>query len=354
MGFCSHCSVCQLSLIFLVIMGVAGSFVAFANEDTALHLPEIILIADAGNHWVFGCTLQGTLVWSAGERGQLGEISEGLLSQPLFVQHCQDDRVVVADASQGLIVEYTPLQVARVTRVLPEDQGRGQLPVIRSAFKLDSGNYLYADGGQHWVAEIASQGGTAPALADGQGGISTPGDRLQVIWSFGQRDFPGRQTLLYGPTWAQPLANGNILIADSLNGRVLETDRQGNIVRQHGAEGLTESEVILIEPVCVEWLATGEYLVCDPGQGQVLEIDGSGKIVWKLDTVTVADERMPLQRPVHATRLGSELTLITDAALEDVLLVDRKGKVLWSYEAVAAVSDSLKPLAAPAMAIPVF
>lgn len=306
---------------------------------------DIVFIADTGNHWVFGITRDGAIVWSVGRRGKIGQVSEGLLGSPGFVQVWQRHSIVVGDSAQGVIVEYSlenrePLQVMDLRS--SECLGSA-LPEVRSAFKVGENRFLYADHSLHWVAEL-SQNPSATAL-------SQQCTTLEVIWHFGAKGTAGTHDHLFSPAWAAPLDTGNVLIADSLNGRVLEVDRNGNTVRQHGREAMEPGGLKLVEPLAVEALEGGDYLICDTGQSRVIQVDGSGHITWELNGVKIGDQAVPLVEPAHASRLPNGNTLITDSRLEDVYEVTGDGTVVWSYQGLLASCSDLKPLSSPAMAI---
>ncbi len=315
--------------------------------------PAFFVIADTGNHWVFACTPDGRLVWSIGQRGKLGEIGEGLLGHPGFAQLWQSQSLVISDSSQGVIAEYTLAEQKLVTTIHLLDSSQSDLlPEIRSAFKLGDGHFIYTDSSQHWVVELAAYESSSSASSNQSLGHRP--QELAAAWSFGSRGEAGKHERLFGPTWAEPLANGNVLIADSLNGRVLEVDIHKNVVRQHGQEGLVTSELTLVEPTCVRYLSNGRYLICDPGQGKVLQVDGSGSTVWRLSTVTIDGAEVSLKRPVHAMELPTGNFLITDSLLDDIFEVDSHGVVIWSYRQTQTKAKDLLPLSMPSMAIAVY
>lgn len=304
-----------------------------------------LYIVDAGRHWVFAIDRAGSIVWSAGKYGELGEVQEGLLGVPSFVQVTKDT-IVVADAAQGVIVEYTAsgqiYRMVEVGNLLPVEEN---IPEIRSAFKTGPSEFLLADRNLHVVRRlVGNAAGEEPSW--------------EVQTSFGTVGKSGKHNYLYSPAWAKPLRNGHIAIADSLNHRVIEADGSGNVVRQHGNDAVGTVRLELDSPTCVDDVGDGQFLICDTGNRRIIQVNSSGDVIWELREIQVPRDVLllspvlPLIEPIHAVRLESGSTLITDRMLRDIYEVNAAGELVWSYSLFRLKFPELPALDEPWMAIP--
>ena len=143
---------------------------------------------------------------------------------------------------------------------------------------------------------------------------------------------------------------GNTLIADQFNNRVIEVDRQGNIVWQFGLGPADFSPASIIGTNDAQRVGdltlmagTGtpggqpEAPNCTNPSGcadnRVLLVDRDGNIVWQYGQFGVAGSGPDqLNVPVQNTWLPNSHVLITDQANERVIEVDVASKgIVWQY-----------------------
>ena len=143
---------------------------------------------------------------------------------------------------------------------------------------------------------------------------------------------------------------GNTLIADQFNNRVIEVDRQGNIVWQFGLGPADFSPASIIGTNDAQRVGdltlmagTGtpggqpEAPNCTNPSGcpdnRVLLVDRDGNIVWQYGQFGVAGSGPDqLNVPVQNTWLPNRHVLITDQANERVIEVDVATKaIVWQY-----------------------
>lgn len=136
---------------------------------------------------------------------------------------------------------------------------------------------------------------------------------------------------------AQRLADGNTLVAETGNRRLVEVDPQGTVVK---TVALTiDKPHPHRDTRLARKLDTGNYLVCHEGDGKVREYDPAGKVVW---TYTLDLAGRP-ESPGHgveghgtacygAVRLKNGHTLIACGNGNRVIEVDPAGKTVWSVE----------------------
>jgi len=139
---------------------------------------------------------------------------------------------------------------------------------------------------------------------------------------------------------------GNILISDQYNNRVIEIDPAGDIVWSfgNGPADLTsgDSPVGVNDAQRVGGLTLvagtgnpGGFGDCNPGpcpDNRVMLVNPVGKIVWQYGQFGVSgSDQNQLNTPVQATYLPNGDVLITDQANERVIQVTHNGTIAWQY-----------------------
>ncbi|UCD92073.1 MAG: cytochrome c biogenesis protein CcsA [Methanobacteriota archaeon] len=176
----------------------------------------------------------------------------------------------------------------------------------------------------------------------------------EIVWEFSG---------LNGASDAERLDNGNILIAEQGNNRVIEVYGSDNIRRSFdGLDSPSDSEgfsfgadvLVLVAdtdnnsvfevngtgsiiwnvtgldtPVDVEWISMGNTLVTE--DSRVVEVNRSGGIVW---------EYAGLNQPTDAERLTNGNTLITEYGNNRVIEVNSTGDIVWSVDGLNGPMDA--------------
>jgi hypothetical protein len=142
---------------------------------------------------------------------------------------------------------------------------------------------------------------------------------------------------------------GNILIADQYNNRVIEITRQGQIVWSFGDGNSTPGPTSVVGPNDAERLPNNRTLIagtgvpqnaepqCDGGMGcqdnRVIIVDDMTKnIVFTYGMAGVAGSGAnQLNTPVCAVYLASSNILITDQGNQRVIEIDNKGNIVWQF-----------------------
>ena len=139
--------------------------------------------------------------------------------------------------------------------------------------------------------------------------------------------------------------DGNVLIADQFNNRVIEADKSGDIVWSFGLGPLDFSSNSVIgvndaERVGTYTLMAGTgtppgLIPQSPGgapDNRVLLVDPSGKIVWQYGQFGQSGDGPDLlSTPVQCTFLPTFDVLITDQANNRIIEVNFKKKIVWQY-----------------------
>jgi hypothetical protein len=202
----------------------------------------------------------------------------------------------------------------------------------------------------------------------------------KVTWQYGELGKPGaRDGHLNFPDDAYQLSNGDVMVADIRNCRILEIAADKRIVRQAGVtgrcsggpttlsspngdtplpnghvlistirdRGLTELDeqwkpvfkmkLPLHYPSDPQMTKAGNFLIADYARpGKIIEIGRDGKVVWEY---TAAGEGL-LNRPSLAIELPNGNILSNDDLNHRVIVIDKAGKkIVWQYGVTRVFGD---------------
>lgn len=160
--------------------------------------------------------------------------------------------------------------------------------------------------------------------------------KQEAVWKYEARPKPGYRGRVEVHAF-QRLADGNTVVAESGNRRVVEVDKGGKVVKE------VPLQVAKPDPHrdtrLVRKLESGNYLVCQEGDGVVREYDPKGKVVWEYKLDLGERPASPGHGPeghgtavFGAVRLGNGHTLVAGGNNNRVLEVDKAGKVVWSID----------------------
>lgn len=130
-------------------------------------------------------------------------------------------------------------------------------------------------------------------------------------------------------------ATGSVMIAESGNARIIEVNRQGDIVKEFPLT--VEHPNAHRDTRMARKLKNGHYLVCHEGDGAVREYDTDGQVVWTFRLDLGGRPAAPGHGPeghgtsvYGAVRLDNGHTLIAGGNNNRVLEVNPEGKIVWS------------------------
>ncbi len=169
-------------------------------------------------------------------------------------------------------------------------------------------------------------------IVEARNGIYTPDPDFQVVWN-SRIDMDG---LLIYPNDANFLSNGNILITERDRHRIIEVDRHsGEIEWEFGIAGAPGSDdAHLNGPHNADRLPDGNTVVADSLNHRILEMDPDHALAWKFYPRT-------LDWPRDADVLDNGNVLITDSSNGRVLEVTREGETLWEYSTNILTTQTL-------------
>lgn len=182
-----------------------------------------------------------------------------------------------------------------------------------SAAALESGNTIIVDYGHHRVIEV--------------------NEDHEIEWSYGVKGVSGiNEGKLNHPTYFQRTKAATNLITDSENNRVIELE-SNKIIWQYGNENNIEGDDSkgsgfneLNKPLTAWRYENGNTLILDSGNHRVIEVNKDKEIVWEYIIPQEENEKDP---PVKAFRLKTGKIMLTSE--KKVVEVDYSTKeVTWS------------------------
>lgn len=132
---------------------------------------------------------------------------------------------------------------------------------IHDIHVLDSGNILTRKG-RNQVVEIDRK-------------------TKQIVWSYDSANQNGNAGKSVEVHAFQPLDDGNIMIAESGAGRIIEVDSKGKLLKE--VKLTIDNPHPHMDTRLARKIANGNYLVCHEGDGKLREYDGTGKVLWEYE-----------------------------------------------------------------------
>ncbi len=259
--------------------------VAWTEQDTFL----IVFLDRSRRLDIVEVDRQGRLLWS------LPSCTD-YLGVPASVQLLPTNTILVADA-----FSHTILELDRDGNIVWQFGNAGD--PARSPDRVSGANCVRA-------------------LADGRRLITdTRNHRLLVVGIDGTSSEVGPgEGKLSDPTYADANQNGNLLICDSGNARVIELDDQQRIVWQYGTSIRTRR--LFCFPRSVEVTAEGEYLIADTANDRIVKVESGGAP----ENVACAEAGLFWPRCVRMLPSGS--VLIADGRRGRIIELGQNGQIL--------------------------
>ena len=230
------------------------------------------------------------------------------LDNEMIIADTDNYRVLIAEARNGIYSENPDFQVVWNSRT---DGGR-VLHYPNDANFLSNGNILITERDMHRVIEINRDTG-------------------EIEWQFGVTGVRGSDdSHLDGPHNADRLPNGNTILSDSWNNRILEVDPEGTVVWEFSREGLDS----LNWPRDADVLDNDNVLITDSLTGRVMEVNRGGETLWEYREDIIATQIAPYE----ADLLGNGNVLISLPGFDGGVVREldySTQDIVWSYPAGA-------------------
>jgi len=163
----------------------------------------------------------------------------------------------------------------------------------------------------------------------------------KIIWQYGQDGGVSGTGFdqLNTPVAATVLPNGHFLITDQANERIIEVNREKEIVFQYGVTGLSGSGFNeLNNPNSAELLANGHILIADENNSRAIEVNRLHNIIH---TYTAGNT---VSGVAFASRLANGNTLLTDSNNNRIVEVDAHDNVVWQFVTTTLPGSIAAPL----------
>jgi len=217
-------------------------------------------------------------------------------------------------------------------RVLAADRGKGHIAILDADGKVE-----WEMANKHDVHDLhVLPNGHILTHTSSTNVVEIDPKKKEIVWKYEAKPKEGYKGRIEIHSF-QRLDDGNTMIAESGNTRIVEVDKSGKIVKQIPLK--VKQSNAHRDTRMVRKLVSGNYLVCHEGEGAVVEYDGDGKVVWsyKLDLGDRkrSDGHGPEGHGVEvfgAVRLENGNTLIAGGNNNRVLEVDPKGKIVWQID----------------------
>lgn len=281
----------------IVVVNRSGHAANMPVRNTALFSPASVrrtkngkyLICDAASRSVFELDARGTCV----PRYGVPKVRRRHFSFPRSVQYLRGNRYLIANTAQNTIVHADCSGVSE----LQVNSMRG-LFWPRAARKTRRGTILIADGRNSCIREISSGG-----------------EELRYL----RLSRNGKQyVMLQDPHDVRLLPNGNLLIVDSQQHLVFETDWRGRAAWVIGMS----TEIKLADPHSAQQLSDGRIMISDTRNHRIVFVDpktGSGE---SISEIRVGATHCRLNLPRYAEVAPDGTLAIADAGNNRVLVTD--------------------------------
>ena len=138
-------------------------------------------------------------------------------------------------------------------------------------------------------------------------------------WGDGSGKLSDGSHLAY-PNDAYELSDGSLFVCERNNNRVIKVDRQGQVLWEY-SEGL-------VHPHNGHMLPDGNALICDSDGNRVIEVSPDKKVIWSYGEGTP----QILDWPRAARRLSNGNTMICDSKNARIIEVTAEGQIVWEFK----------------------
>jgi hypothetical protein len=232
--------------------------------------------------------------------------------------------IVIADQYNNRVIEIDP--TGRIVWSFGDGKavpGPTSVVAPNDAERLRNGQTLISGTGDPGAAGPACAALDAGGCADNR--VLLVNQDGGLAWTY---------TDLSAPVCARVLANGDVLVTDQGNNRIIEVapDAGPTAAPLWSYGPTTDAGPFLNGPNSAERTASGTTVIADEGNGRVVEVAQDGGLVWQYALPTNDAGESP--EVAYASRLPNGDTLITDSTDDLILEVAPDGGVVWQYHDV--------------------
>lgn len=235
--------------------------------------------------------------------------------------------------------------IAWATSSLTTQPAQAEQPVVHRVLAQDNGRVaiIGKDGQVEWEVECRHGSHDIHLLPSGNFLLHTGPTTIvemtpqkEVVWKYVSQKTPENKGGLEVHAF-QRLANGNTMIAESGNRRIIEVNAKGEIV--HQIPLVCDRPNAHRDTRMARQLPSGNYLVCHEMDGVVREYDRTGKVVWSYALDLGGRPAAPGHGPeghgkevFGAIRVPTGNTVIATGNGNRVIEVNPAGEIVWKIE----------------------
>ncbi|TFG22029.1 MAG: hypothetical protein EU529_11755 [Promethearchaeota archaeon] len=153
-----------------------------------------------------------------------------------------------------------------------------------------------------------------------------------IVWCYGDLEYdvsgnPNNHIKLWGPHNADRLSNGNTMIADSVNHRIIEVNPAGDIVWQ-----INRTHIFLNWPRDCDKLPNGNILITDTVNYRIIEVNSTYDIVWEYISPyggTYEADRIDISAPILNIHSPVQNNFYSDSVIVNISCVDLDLDTIW-------------------------
>lgn len=246
--------------------------IQYEADDQVLRSDDLpndhFLIHDTERQRVIEFNNKGQITWQIGGKDGIGHME---LIEPTNPIRLPSGNTLFADAGTDTVYEVS--KSGQVRWQFPPADKSSDIRLHRplKAMRKLNGNTIIVDQGNHRIIEINPQN--------------------KILWQYGITSSVGiTRGRLYSPSDMQVLKGGHFLITDTDNHRVIEVNQDEEIIWQFGnpenklGSGYGSHSNQLNAPTMAFRLPNGNTLISDSENRRVIEVNPEKEIVWIFDT----------------------------------------------------------------------
>lgn len=214
-------------------------------------------------------------------------------------------------------------------RVLAADKGK--VAIVNAQGKVE---WEYANKAEAHDLQLLPNGNVLLPLPKAV--IAEVNKEGKIVWQYECKQKEGYKGRIEVHAF-QRLPDGNTMIAESGNRRIIEVNQEGRIVRE--VPLTVEKPDPHRDTRMVRKLNNGNYLVCHEGDGKIREYDSKGNVLWTFVMELGGRPRSGGHgveghgnEVFGAIRLPNGNTLIAGGNNNRVLEVNPKGDIVWKID----------------------
>lgn len=293
----------------ILVVDRAGNASSLPVKNRVLFSPAFVRLLQNGNYLI--CDPGNRCVFELDSRGQVqmqyGSLKarKRYLAFPRSVQYLGDSHYIVANTSQNTVAEFD----GGAARDLPVNSN-SSLFWPRAARKTKDGTVLVADGRNFRVLELSPNGNELRQLK--------------------QCRYNGQWVNFQDPHDVRIQSNGNLLIVDSLQNLVIETDWGGRAAWVIGLAG----DIVLRDPHSAQQLPDGRVMISDTRNHRIVFVDPKTGSSRSITEIQVGATHCELNLPRYAEVAPDGTLVISDTGNNRVLITDLDFSFLWELSGV--------------------